>query len=126
MANGQFLRRIKASASRTILMLASMAVLSACGGGGGGAPLPAPPDISGVWAGTWAGMDPVAGPVTGNWEAEITQTDSGITGAATLSGDIDCPDGSVTGLVDADGISGTFYSLTCQRNEWVLTAVNMG
>ncbi len=38
MANGQFLRRIKASASRTILMLASMAVLSACedGSEGGG------------------------------------------------------------------------------------------
>lgn len=127
MANGQFLRRIKASASRTILMLASMAVLSACGGGGGGAlPPPAPPDISGVWAGTWAGMDPVAGPITGNWEAEIIQTDSGITGAATLSGDIDCPDGSVTGFVDADGISGTFSRPPCQRNEWVLTAVNMG
>ncbi len=36
MAKEQFLRRIKASASRTILVLASMAVLSACGGGGGG------------------------------------------------------------------------------------------
>ncbi len=38
MANRQFLRRIKASASRTILVLASMAVLSACedGSEGGG------------------------------------------------------------------------------------------
>ena len=36
MANRQFLRRIKASAGRAILILAFMAVLSACGSGGGG------------------------------------------------------------------------------------------
>ncbi len=42
MANGQFLHRIKASAGRAILILASMAVLSACGGGGSGASDPFP------------------------------------------------------------------------------------
>ncbi len=36
MANRQFLRRIKASAGRAILILASTAVLSACGGSNGG------------------------------------------------------------------------------------------
>ncbi|MDX1506399.1 MAG: beta-propeller fold lactonase family protein, partial [Spongiibacter sp.] len=103
-------------------------LLTMIGSGGDGShdgPPPAPPDISGVWAGTWAGTDPVFGPVTGNWEAELEQTETELTGFGRLSGDVDCPDGSISALPGTDVISGTLARLPCQENEWTLTAVNI-
>ncbi len=95
------------------------------------APLPAadpPPvaDVSGVWAGTWTGMDPVAGRVTGNWEADVVQGESGVSGSVTLSGDVDCPDGSVDGSAGSDGIvSGQLSRAPCLVNGWTMTALDV-
>lgn len=92
-------------------------------------PPAAPPvvDISGVWAGTWSGTDPVAGQVSGNWVAEVAQTKSGITGSGTLSGgDVDCMDGSAEGSLGANNVvSGTLTRTPCQQNEWTMTALNL-
>ena len=106
------------------LFIGSLA-LAACGGGdGGGTPPAAAPDISGIWAGTWAGTDPVAGPVTGNWEVELAQTSSALTGTTRLSGDVDCPDATVSASASGSTISGTLLRPPCQPNTWTLTAVN--
>ncbi len=91
-------------------------------------PTPAPPpiDISGAWAGTWSGIDPVAGQVSGNWEAEITQSTSGITGSGTLIGDVDCMDGSAQGSQGTNNVvSGTLSRTPCLQNEWTMTALNL-
>jgi YVTN family beta-propeller protein len=109
-------------------MLISLAlVLPTCGGGGN----PGPNDnrnnidVSGVWAGTWSGTDPAAGTVTGNWEAEVSQTESAFNGQVLLSGDVDCTDGSVAGSVGPGNvISGTLSRPGCQHHEWTLTALN--
>ncbi|MBI3806906.1 MAG: YncE family protein [Nitrospirae bacterium] len=115
---------IRASAALFIALM----FLAACGGddgGGGGAPPQAAPDISGVWAGTWAGTDPVAGPVTGNWEVELAQTASGVTGTGRISGDVDCPDATIAASASGNVISGTLSRPPCQQNMWALTAVNV-
>jgi YVTN family beta-propeller protein len=80
-----------------------------------------------VWAGTWAGNDPQVGSVTGNWEAELSQVDTGVSGTVILSGDVDCTDGALTGSADTvnESIAGTLSRLPCQQNEWVLTALNL-
>ena len=106
------------------LFIGSLA-LAACGGGdGGGTPTPTAPDISGVWAGTWAGTDPTFGTVTGNWEVELAQTASAVTGTTRLSGDVDCPDATVSASASGSTISGTLLRPPCQPNTWTLTAVN--
>jgi YVTN family beta-propeller protein len=88
-------------------------------------PSPPPINVSGVWAGTWSGQDPNAGTVTGNWEADLTQTSEGITGSGTLSGDVDCTDGPVTGGLNADfSISGTFHRAPCPTNQWTLSSLS--
>jgi YVTN family beta-propeller protein len=107
--------------------------LAACGGGGGGGGGgdsfngPAPPDLSGVWAGTWSGTDPFVGSVNGNWEADLSQDGTEVEGPMILSGDVDCPDGSVTGSADTVNnlVTGALFRLPCQHNEWVLTALNL-
>lgn len=99
----------------------------ATGGNGGSSenpPPPAPPNISGVWAGTWSGTDPDFGVVTGNWEAEIEQTETEITGKARLSGDVDCPDGILSAVPGSSTPSGTLDRSPCPQNEWTLTAVS--
>ena len=99
--------------------------LAACGGGdGGGTPPAAAPDLSGIWAGTWAGTDPTFGTVTGNWEVELAQTSSALTGTTRLSGDVDCPDATVSASASGSTISGTLSRPPCQPNTWTLTAVN--
>lgn len=103
-------------------------VLVSCGGEDGGAPppsSPAPPNIAGVWAGTWTGFNPALGPVTGDWENELDQTGSDVTGTSRLSGDIDCPDGTVTGSATSRAISGNLLRVPCDRNRWTLTAVSV-
>ena len=108
------------------LFIGSLA-LAACGGGdggGGGTPPSAAPDLSGIWAGTWAGTDPIFGTVTGNWEVELAQTASAVTGTTRLSGDVDCPDATVSASASGSTISGTLSRPPCEQNTWTLTAVN--
>ncbi|MDH5668599.1 MAG: beta-propeller fold lactonase family protein, partial [Nitrospira sp.] len=101
-------------------------ILVSCGGGDGDAPprSSAPPNIAGVWAGTWTGFNPALGPVTGDWENELDQIGSDVTGTSKLSGDIDCPDGIVTGSATKTAISGDLLRGTCDPNTWALTAVS--
>jgi hypothetical protein len=44
-------------------------------------PVVPPIDLSGVWGGTWSGFDPTAGDISGNWEADLTQRDTAVTGS---------------------------------------------
>ncbi len=89
-------------------------------------PSPPPVDISGAWAGTWSGVDPVAGQVSGTWEAEVTQSTTSITGFGTLLGDVDCMDGSAEGSLGTNNVvSGTLTRTPCLQNEWTMTALNL-
>ncbi len=90
------------------------------------APPPPPIDISGAWAGTWSGVDSVFGQVSGNWEAEVTQSSSSITGFGTLFGDVDCMDGIAEGSLGTNNVvSGTLTRTPCPQNEWTMTALNL-
>lgn len=84
-------------------------------------------DISGIWAGTWAGSEVGVGNVSGNWEAELQKTESGVTGPFVLSGDVDCTDGHLTGSMDEESyvISGTLFRSPCQDDEWAITALSL-
>ncbi len=100
-----------------------------CGGGGDGGSSPStprrpPPDIAGVWAGSWQGEDPALGSVTGYWNATITQTASGASGSGFLIGDADCMDGTVTGSVGKTDVKGTIDRRPCSLNSWQLTALS--
>src|SRR5215831_10610320 len=89
-------------------------------------PSPPPINVSGVWAGTWSGQEPGVGAVTGNWEADLTHTSQGVAGPATLSGDVDCTDGTVSGSLNSDfSISGTFNRPPCLTNDWILTSLSL-
>jgi len=107
----------------------SLFLFSGCGGDD---PVPPPDtpvspaiDVSGVWAGTWSGTDPVSGPVNGTWEGDITQTESEVNGAVILSGDIDCADGVLTGVMGATDLTGSLLRDPCRLNLWEATDVNM-
>jgi YVTN family beta-propeller protein len=106
-----------------------LAMLAGCGGGGGGGgsgTASPPPDISGVWAGTWTGTNTPQGLVTGTWEAELSQSATGVTGTATLRGDIDCMDGAITGSAGANNVvTGTLDRAPCPLNTWTLTALDL-
>jgi hypothetical protein len=105
-----------------------LVTLAGCGGGGSGgsSTTSPPPDISGVWAGTWTGTDPTLGLVTGTWEAELSQSATGVTGTGTLRGDVDCMDGAVAGSADANNVvTGTLDRPPCFLNTWLLTAVDV-
>jgi YVTN family beta-propeller protein len=104
--------------------------VAACSGGSGGSgdsggnvqgPVP---DAAGVWAGTWSGNTPGIGAVNGNWDAEVDQIGAVVQGNLYLSGDVDCPDGTVTGSADSDQATGEIERLPCLFYEWVLTAFN--
>lgn len=113
--------------SRFALLLPALLALAACGGGGGDdVPVLPPPDLSGVWAGTWQGIDPIAGPVSGTLEAVLAQGDRSVTGTAMLLGDVDCMDGAVAGSVGADDVvTGTYDRAPCALNTWTLTAIDV-
>lgn len=117
--------------SRSLARLAAglmVVALAACGGGGNDDSPPAPsspPDVSGVWAGTWTGSNTAQGLVTGTWEAELSQSASGVTGTATLRGDVDCIDGAVDASAGSNNIvMGTLDRPPCFQNTWMLTAVD--
>jgi DNA-binding beta-propeller fold protein YncE len=106
--------------------------LSACGGGGneqaGDLPedLPPPPQIAGIWSGTWEGIDTDFGPAAGTWEARISQQETEIKGPIIFGGDIDCAEGSMTGTADAETevVSGQVVRNPCPSNDWLFTAFN--
>jgi YVTN family beta-propeller protein len=109
-----------------LLFFLSLLFLTNCGGHGGNPAPPAPPDISGGWAGTWSGNDPVAGLVTGNWQADVLQSGTNVTGSGTLSGDVDCSDSTLSGAVGADNVpSGSLTRFPCQQNNWIVTALDL-
>jgi len=118
--------------------------LNACGGGGGDGEqvggngelvggdidqvenLPPPPQIAGIWSGTWEGIDTAFGPAAGTWEARISQQGSEIKGPIIFGGDIDCAEGSMTGTADAETevVSGQVVRNPCPSNDWLFTAFN--
>ena len=100
-------------------------LLLGCGGGDAPPSTPAPPDLSGVWAGSWQGSDPSLGVVTGFWEASLLQSESSVNGLATLIGDVDCMDGVVQGASNGTTFSGTFNRAPCSLNSWQLTALSV-
>src|SRR5437773_1163327 len=110
--------------------VAATALLYACGNGGndgGSTPAASPPpqNLAGVWAGTWTGTNTPQGLVTGTWEAELSETETGVTGIASLRGDIDCMDGAVAGAANAGSVTGSLDRSPCQLNDWVLTALDL-
>jgi len=111
--------------------------LGACGGGDGGvepaggdvgqaADLPPSPQIAGIWSGTWEGIDTAFGPAAGTWEARISQQEAEIKGPIIFGGDIDCAEGSMTGIADAETevVSGQVVRNPCPSNDWLFTAFN--
>lgn len=111
---------------RKSLSLLCLLLLTSCGGGGGDTP-PPPPDISGGWAGTWSGNDPLAGQVTGNWQADVLQSGLAVSGSGTLSGDVDCSDSILSGAVGAGNVpAGTLSRQPCQQNSWTITSLDLG
>jgi YVTN family beta-propeller protein len=121
--------------NKRIAALLLAVLVNACGGGGGGGgppPSPTPPDLSGIWAGSWQGSDPTlpasAQRVSGSWEATITQGPSFASGPGTLLGDIDCMDGQAQTNPDAQtAVTGTFTRPGCPATvSWMLTALNVG
>lgn len=124
---GAFLRTGKGA----VVLLVCALIIAACGSDKP-EPLLVPPantpviDISGVWAGTWSGTDPGYGQVSGDWEAEVSQTSSTISGTGSLGGDVDCMDASAVGSLDASNVvSGTLTRDPCPHNEWTMTALNL-
>ena len=112
----------------TLAVLILAAGLTGCGGGGGSGsspPPPVPPNLAGVWAGSWTGTDPSFGVVTGTWVADIAESNTSVSGSASLRGDIDCMDGVLAGSANSNNaVIGTFDRSPCQLNQWTLTAVN--
>lgn len=95
------------------------------------APGEAPPsipeiDLSGVWAGTWTGVTTYAGNITGNWEADVVQGADGLFGTFTMSGDVDCMDGTAVGTIGADNVlAGQLHRYPCNDEGWTMTALNL-
>lgn len=101
-------------------------LFASCGGGGDAPPLQPPPNLAGVWAGSWTGFDPTVGNVGGTWVNDLTQSGRTVGGIGTLRGDIDCMDGILAGSADANNVvTGTFDRSPCLMNQWALTAVNL-
>ena len=109
----------------SVLTFLCIMIIFSCTGGEPIPPIP-PTNLSGVWAGTWSGTDPVYGPVSGNWETEINEFGYRFRASTRLSGDVDCPDGEIAGAASANYIAtGTITREPCQPNEWMLTAVSL-
>jgi len=103
------------------------ALVAGCGGSD--APPPAPPDLSGVWAGAWQGTDPSPGGlglVSGTWEVEITQGADAASGPVLFLGDIDCMEGQMQTNPGAEsGVTGYVTRAPCATVNWMLTALNV-
>lgn len=90
-------------------------------------PITPPIDVSGVWVGTWSGYDPeLARHVSGNWEVELEHNGTAVNGSGTLTGDVDCTDGPVSGSLSKQYvISGELDRSPCGINEWVITSLSL-
>jgi len=110
------------------LVLVTASLLGGCGGGGGGSDNPGggrtAPDLAGVWAGNWQGADPALGPVSGFWQATVSQTATGVSGTGFLIGDVDCMDGALSGSAGQTTFTGTIDRRPCSLNTWELTALS--
>jgi DNA-binding beta-propeller fold protein YncE len=111
------------------LLLASiymMGIFGILASGGDDEPELSPPKIAGVWSGTWEGIESTLGPVTGTWEASISQNGSEVYGPIEFGGDIDCAEGKMTGTADAESevVSGDVTRDPCPANKWIFTAFN--
>lgn len=126
----QSLKTVRFTSLFSVGLIASCAavLLISCGGGGSGAFVshasPPPPDLSGVWAGTWEGSDQTS-IVSGFAEVSLTQNDTNVTGTSTLIGDVDCMDGSVQAALNAAGFAGTVTRPPCTDFTWTLTALSL-
>lgn len=111
---------------RLTIAVCATGLLAACGGDGStdSPPPRAAPDLAGVWAGSWAGVDPALGPVTGFWQATVSQTPNGVSGSGFLLGDVDCMDGSVSGSATREQLAGNIDRRPCSLNTWELTALS--
>lgn len=84
---------------------------------------PPPGPLSGVWAGTWSGVDARTGYVSGDWEAEILHYDIFASGPVRLGGDVDCADGEIEGTLEGTP-AGRVARAPCAEVSWTLTAVS--
>lgn len=113
----------------TFLVCFLVLLFSGCGGGSGSSAfvtnMTPPADLSGVWAGTWQGMDQNLGTVTGFLETSLVQDKYRVTGTATLIGDIDCMDGSMQGSAGSTTFTGTLSRSPCPINTWALTGLSI-
>lgn len=113
--------------AKAVAFIAAATLLYGCGNDSSNPGAnPPPPNLAGVWAGTWTGTNTPQGVVTGTWEAELSQTEREVTGTATLRGDIDCMDGLLSGAANPNNsITGTIDRSPCALNSWTLTALNL-
>jgi YVTN family beta-propeller protein len=122
-------RSVTAVAGSVLLLMIPL-MMSTCGNDHQSVPYltrPAPGvDLSGQWAGTWAGQDPDYGDVNGNWQADIRQNGYNVSGTMRFSGDIDCPDGSLTGSLLTDNtVRGTVSRKPCPSVIWTMTSMSL-
>jgi DNA-binding beta-propeller fold protein YncE len=84
------------------------------------------PHIAGVWSGSWV-TSSSREPLSGTWTADISQNQDGVRGAVTLSGDVDCPNGTMRSTAqDGSGrIVGTLQRSPCLTNQWQVTDLDM-
>lgn len=113
-----------------VILASIVALVSSCGGGGEGTggfanQTPPPPDLSGVWAGTWQGADQAMGIVTGFGEVDLSQNQIYVTGTSTLIGDVDCMDGTVQAAPTGNAFLGTIDRPPCSQIQWGLTALSI-
>ena len=85
---------------------------------------PVAPNVAGVWAGTWEGIDSTFGPAAGTWTARIAQRGAEFDGPIALGGDIDCAEGDMSGVADAESeqVYGQVFRHPCPFNDWAFTA----
>ncbi len=84
------------------------------------------PDIAGIWAGTWEGVDSSFGPVSGTWITKMSQNNTELHGPIVFGGDLDCAEGNMTGVADPRNsrISGDITRDPCPSNSWLFSAFN--
>jgi len=108
----------------SICALGIFGILSSCGGGSSEVVEPPPPKIAGIWSGSWNGEDPTLGPISGTWEAQLSQNDTVVHGPISFGGDIDCAEGKLDGITDSDtrSVTGAVTRGTCPAVNWQFTA----
>ena len=112
--------------TRYVFTVVCLLTLVGCGSSDDEPALPLPPHIAGEWSGTWEGIDSTFGPAFGTWEATISQSGTEVKGPMSFGGDIDCAEGKMTGIADAESeiVSGNVFRDPCPFNTWVFTAFN--